>query len=385
MSARRASLALVVSAAGAYAATRRGFASRPIFLGSALVALVAAAVAGRALPRGVALAIAVALGGLAYVATTRLHERLRGERRYEGPAAFPQRTDLEPPKPAPGRPLRFVAWGDARGGASIFERVRDAIRDRRPDFSIGLGDLIGMARVYQFEILREQLAATGVPGYVIPGNHDLDPFGSLGPYEQVMGSADWRFDVGDVAFIGLDSAAGPVSDRSRARFVEATAAATAAGKRVIVFTHHPPYPPTGRTDKCLPPDAPNTKAIHAALESSHATTFSGDFHAYDRREIGAVTQYVSGGAGSTLEYPGLHHYLWVEVDEAGVRVEKVDLPPRHESPEFVDRWITMRDEAAYAARTHALSVLAVIFGGAAGLGALLGAAIPRRRRGESAA
>ena len=188
-----------------------------------------------------------------------------------------------------------------------------------------------------------------------------------------------------MAFLGLDSAAGPVSDRSRARFVDAAAAAAAAGKRVIVFTHHPPYPPTGRTDKCLPQGAPNTKAIHTALEAAKATTFSGDFHGYDRREIGAVTQYVSGGAGSTLEYAGLHHYLWVEVDAAGVRVEKVDLPPRHESPELLDRWTTMRDEAAYAARTNTLSILAVIFGGAAGLGAFIGAALPRRRRGEPAA
>ena len=45
----------------------------------------------------------------------------------------------------------------------------------------------------------------------------------------------------------------------------------------------------------------------------------------------------------------------------------------------------MRDEAAYAARTNTLSILAVIFGGAAGLGAFIGAALPRRRRGEPAA
>ena len=252
MNGRRALIALAASAAGAYAVARWGFASRPVFIGGAVVAVAGAAVTSRALARSVALAAAFVLGGSAYLATTDLHERLRGERHYEGPDTFPDRTDLDIPKPPPGRPLRFIAWGDARGGASIFERVREAIHARRPDFSIGLGDLIGMARVYQFEILREQLAATGVPGFVIPGNHDIDPFGSLGPYAHVMGSADWRFEIGDVAFLGLDSAAGPVSDRSRARFVDAAAAAAAAGKRVIVFTHHPPYPPTGRTDKCLP-------------------------------------------------------------------------------------------------------------------------------------
>ncbi len=320
MNTRRALAGMLLSAIGAYAATSVGFESRPLFVGGVVLAVAGGVLTGRALPRGVAFLLALALGGLCTFATSDLHTRLRGERRYTGPDAHGERTDLAIPKVEAGRPIRFIAWGDSRGGASVFERVREAVRDRRPDFSIGLGDLVGMARVYQFEILRDQLTETGVPGFVIPGNHDIDPFGSLGPYAEVMGSPDWRFDVGNVAFLGLDSAAGPVSDRSRVRFVDAIASATAAAKRVIVFTHHPPYPPTGRTDKCMPQDSPNTKAIHDALENARATTFSGDFHGYDRREIGAVTQYVSGGAGSTLEYPGLHHYLAVEVDAVGVRV-----------------------------------------------------------------
>ena len=94
-----------------------------------------------------------------------------------------------------------------------------------------------------------------------------------------------------------------------------------------------------------------------------------------------MTQYVSGGAGSTLEYPGLHHYLAVEVDTAGVRVEKVDLPPRHDSPEFADRWTTFRDEAAYASHSHVGWVLAVMFSGAAALGAVFGGTVFGGMRG----
>jgi hypothetical protein len=145
-----------------------------------------------------------------------------------------------------------------------------------------------------------------------------------------------------------------------------------------MFTHHPPFPPNGKPHKCMPQDDPNVKALQATLEAVHATTFSGDWHAHDVRTIGHVTQHVSGGAGSKLEYDGLHHFLRVTVTPTSIDVEKVDLPPRHESPDFDDRWTTFREEASYVARTDPWRVFTLLLGGGGALGALLSIALPRR-------
>ena len=352
----------------------------PGLLGAAAILGVALAAARlRSTRRFAAFATALVAGALGSFVVRHTHESLRGERPFVGrPAGSAAIGGAVVPGAGDGS-LRFVAWGDARGGASVFERARAVIRERRPDFSIGLGDLVGMARLYQFEILKDQLAGTGVPFRVIPGNHDIDPFGSLAPYEAAFGPADWRLDVGNVTFLALDSAAGPVSDRSRATFVEAATRASAAGRRVIVFTHRPAFAPDGRTDKAMPQDDANVKAVQATLEAVHATTFSGNWHAFDRRTIGSVTQYVSGGAGSKLEYDGVHHVLEVVVDARGVRVEKLDLGPRHESPDFLDRWTTFREEATYVARARPGSALAAVFGAVTAIGALLSLAWTRRR------
>lgn len=380
MTGRRALGLLALSAVGALAAARFGFASRAAFVAGVALAVVASGMRYARVRRPIALLSGVlAAAGVGYL-VTELHERLRGERPFPGTLAPVGLREVPnpPPPPPPGRPLVFVAWGDARGGASVFERVCDAIRTERPAFSIGLGDLIGMARPYQFEILRDELAATGVPAFVVPGNHDLDPYGSLGPYESVFGPSDWRFDVGDVSFFAVNSALGPVSEASARLFREAATAASGRGQRVVLFTHHPPFPPNGKPRKCMPQDDPNVQALQATLEAVHATTFSGDWHAHDVRTVGRVTQHVSGGAGSKLEYDGLHHYLRVTVTPTSIDVEKVDLPPRHESPTFADRWTTFREEAAYVARTDPVRMFTILFAGALALGALGSIVVPRR-------
>jgi hypothetical protein len=214
---------------------------------------------------------------------------------------------------------------------------------------------------------------------VVPGNHDVDPFGSLAPFESVFGPSDWRFDVRDVAFFGVDSAAGPVAPAALARFVEGSRRAVAEGKRVVVFTHHPPFPPTARPDKGMPDAAPDVVALREALQRAKATVFSGNFHGYDRREVGAVTQVVSGGAGSALETDdGVHHLLVVTVTPTTIDVEKVDLPPRHETPTFADRWTTFLDEARWVAAEEPARAIPIGLGAGLALGALAG--LVRRRR-----
>ena len=136
-------------------------------------------------------------------ATVRLHPGANGAVTIENRGASPDAADL-----ATRRPLRLLVWGDCRGGVDVFDRLCAAIRTRKPDFSVGLGDFVGMARTYQFELLRDRLEATGVPVYLVPGNHDLDPFGTLRPYARVLGPTTWSFVLGDLVFFGADTADG---------------------------------------------------------------------------------------------------------------------------------------------------------------------------------
>ena len=272
--------------------------------------------------------------------------------------------------------LRFAVWGDCRGGASVFERLVERVRERAPAFSVGIGDLVGMARAYQFEIVRDRLARTGAPAYVVPGNHDLDPFGTLRPYARVFGPRNWSFVERGTLFVGLDTAHG-VLDPADVAWLEATVSGRGPGApRVFLFCHHPLWMPASRDEKPLPEDAA-TARVKALCEAVEAHVFCSHFHGYDDRTVGRVRQITTGGAGARLEGEGPFHFVWVEVDDAGVRIERVDLGGPSTASPRLDRWLTFLDEGAYAARHDPARVLLVAAGLALVLGGL-GAALLRR-------
>jgi hypothetical protein len=373
----------------------------------AVLALVAsvggAAVLVSGTSRGLRVFVALLAGALAAVDVLLLHEHLRGERRDDGEGFFDhlgsessailERSEVDggvrlrvramTPSPyavghnvrprvvevawenghpsaraALRRPWTFAVWADARGGADVFAKVRDVIAQRRPAFSVGVGDLVGMARRYQFEVLRDQMAGTSSPAFFVPGNHDVDPFGTLHPYRRVLGPPRWSFVEDGVLFLGLDTSSGRISDRDVA-WIERWEAMHAKSNLVrerfgrpspsfVLFTHYPLFPPTGRPDKALPQDDDATRRVQAFAQRRRALVFCGSYHAYDRVEVGGATQVTTGGAGSKLEGPGGHHVLFVTVGASGLSVEKVDVPGTS-SPVHA-RLLVLRDEAAWVAR-----------------------------------
>jgi len=291
----------------------------------------------------------------------------------ENQGDVPASTDL-----ATKRPLRLLVWGDCRGGATVFERLCDAIRDRKPDFTVGLGDFVGMARTYQFEILRDKLAATGVPAHLVPGNHDLDPFGTLRPYARVLGPTSWSFVLGDLVCFGADTADGTLKP-GEVEELDRILRAMPAPRRTVLFLHHPIWAPPDHEEKPLPADDPTTTRLREILVREQATVFSSHWHGFDAATHAGVLQIVTGGAGSRLEYDGTYHYVWVEIDGAGLRTEKVDLATQAEISATLDRWKTFRDEAFWAADRLPRRVLAAAAALAAGLGAAFSAVLRRRR------
>ena len=425
---KRRAVSCLVGLVASYALFR--FAAARSMFDTAL-AVVAAAIAGAVgagavRRRAVRALIGVALVGATVAGALVLHERLRGERRDDGPppGTFPGLPPLElreaavvgadgdvarvramglspsvaspsdlrtprhvlengrhadPQRPPVVRPWRFAVYADCRGGATAFARVREEAARRRVAFAMGIGDLVGMARGYQFEVLRDQWADAGVPAFFVPGNHDVDPFGSTVPYERVLGPTRWTFDADGVRFVALDSSPRRLDDAQVAWAEALLRDRPPEIRHVVVFCHDPVFPPTNRPEKGLPQDAPATRRLQAALEAAGATLFCGSYHAFDERVVGRVVQRVTGGAGSRLEGPGGHHLLVVTVADAGLSVEKVDVLAASDVSPAVDRLLVFRDEAAWVARGLPLVFAALWLALAFGLGGLLSAAMPPPR------
>ncbi len=430
MRAARALAGLALVALGALGAVRLAPPSLAGVAAALALAVVGGVLLSSAMSRALAAVTALALLGGGSALALGLHEELRGERPDVGPDPLAPRGDPRigsargvwlldadeerlrfraiapgatvelspganasvtienrgdgtvPPAPSATRPLRVLVWGDCRGGVEVFERLCDAIRTRRPDFSVGLGDLVGMARTYQFEILRDKLAATGVPVYLVAGNHDLDPYGTLRPYARVLGPTSWSFVLGDVVFLGADTADGTLKPGEVEAF-DHLVRAMPGPHRTVLFLHHPMWAPPDHEEKPLPADDPTTMRLRDLLVRERATVFASHWHGFDAATHDGARQIVTGGAGSRLEYDGTYHYVWVEIDGAGLRIEKVDLATQGEISATLDRWKTFRDEAFWAAGRMPLRVLAPVAALAAGLGAAL-AAVRRRRRSARA-
>jgi hypothetical protein len=277
------------------------------------------------------------------------------------------------------RPWRFAVWADCRGGPGAFEEVREGIRDAHVAFSVGVGDLVGMARVYQFEILSMQMGATGAPAFFVPGNHDLDPFDTLRPYARVLGPSRWSFVADHILFIGLDSARHRLTDDD-ATWAEALVHGRGADvPRVVTFCHNPIYPPAGHPTKTLPQDEAPTKRIQALVQEAKAWCFSGDFHGYDRNTIGNVTQIISGGAGGKSEYEGPHHWILATVGPDGLSAERMDVIAPKDVSQRLDRLRVLRDDTAWTSHGMPLRFIVGWLLSVFGLGGLVGAAFRRRQ------
>jgi hypothetical protein len=329
---------------------------------------------------GSAALAALAISALATgVGISRAQEGLRGERRgVRRERVSPDRREVRGPR---GEAVRFAVWSDCRGGFSVLERVVHSIADRRPHFHVGLGDLVGMARDYQFEILRDRLRA-GVPeaaALLTAGNHDRHPFDALGPFAKVFGAPTWSMRAGPCLLVAVDTSAAVARtedvDFATERFDEAPVAV-----HRILLCHHPLRAPPGRPDKSLPAGGENDR-LRALATRHRATVFSGNFHGYaDLREDGGFRQVVTGGAGSALEGDAPFHYVWVEAGAEGLRVERVDVAPRDAVSRAREAWLALRDEAPYAARRARGPSLLVAFGVATFLGSLLALAVALARR-----
>lgn len=125
------------------------------------------------------------------------------------------------------------------------DRVLEAGIEASPDLIIATGDLVERGDSASYRRLRERLLATGLPVFVIPGNHDSpkriaqDLCGDRIRATDVYEHDDWRF-------VFLDSRVpGEPYGALAARQLELLdgALAEAADQHVVVALHHTPIAP----------------------------------------------------------------------------------------------------------------------------------------------
>jgi 3',5'-cyclic AMP phosphodiesterase CpdA len=217
------------------------------------------------------------------------------------------------PAPAAGQPIRFVVYGDMRGGHRVHAKILESIAAEAPDFVLVTGDLVARgsdAGDWQrfFKIAGPLLAR--FPFYPVAGNHDVGRSGSEllrmnelfalwpAPPSRPSWGHWYSFEVGGVHIVMLDSNA--YRHAEQLEWLERDlAAARKRGVRAIFATTH---------------DGPYSRGIHrgnryaadkyAPVLARHgvAMVFSGHDHLYQRGEVDGLRYVVSGGGGAPL-YP----------------------------------------------------------------------------------
>jgi len=285
------------------------------------------------------------------------------------------RARIQTAKP-PGRPLRFIAFGDSGTGDGRQMALSAVMARHEPDLVIHTGDLIYMDGAYEDYPAKFFVPYAGlirsVPFYPALGNHDWrtdrgEPMlrrfvlPRNGP-DGVQPERCYWFDYGDARFVAIDSnLASGTLQRDVAPWLKRVLGDCPARWR-FVFFHHPPY-----TGGRHPPDERIQAALVPALERCGVdVVFCGHNHLYERTypmRAGRVVPdgrgvvYVTTGAGGMRLYAerqpppayiAAYHdagfsFTLVEIDGPRLRLRQID-----EQNATVDEWIMTKSTAGKA-------------------------------------
>jgi 3',5'-cyclic AMP phosphodiesterase CpdA len=227
--------------------------------------------------------------------------------------------------PGPGKPLRFVVYGDVRSGHDVHALLQRSIADEDPDFALVTGDLVDRGTDEGdwerfFEIAAPLLRQVTL--FAAPGNHD---YGRTGRGAAVFvklfrptrsgeeESSYYSFDVGHAHFVAVDS--NQYSSPQQRQWLDRDLAdARKRGMKVLfAFAHEGPWSTGMHGD--------HEVAIRewAPILEKHRVTlfFYGHDHHFERGRVGKLEYVVSGGGG------------------AGLRPQKCGIPGKKACPERV--------------------------------------------------
>lgn len=241
------------------------------------------------------------------------------------------------PPSARGEPYTFAVIGDSHTTGidnGILELALGSAVENGAAFIIHTGDVSNIGAAEEFRRYRELIDSAGVPVYSAPGNHDLVSSGDVSAFSEYIGPPYSSFDHAGDHFVLVDfsdETEGP--DATQLQWLAADLTAHSGAPRQFIFTHIPLLEDEDLARRYVGEEAVSSSRALIEETSAHdnvAACFSGHLHGFLRYRVGAVDAWISGGGGAEPDYPpfiGFYHYLLVNVDGDGVRVDVVRLSP----------------------------------------------------------
>jgi hypothetical protein len=229
-------------------------------------------------------------------------------------------------------PMRFAVIGDRTGGhqPGIHARIIQEIEHLKPDFVIGVGDMIEgyssdtVAVKQEWAEYRELLEPLSMPVYLIPGNHDIWDDASEALYRRYVGEPYYSFDVGSAHFLVLDTSrwdSASVIPSEQLEWARTDLIDHRAADHIFAVFHKPYWIETIAAGRRNP--------IHSLLvEYGVDAVFTGHYHVYFSGEFDGVKYTGVGSSGGYCE-PGLtgleYHFVWVTVDDGGISISPIQM------------------------------------------------------------
>jgi 3',5'-cyclic AMP phosphodiesterase CpdA len=250
--------------------------------------------------------------------------------------------------PRPGKPFRFIVYGDTRTYHLVHWRVIQAMSRHDADFVIHTGDLVENGGVEEewltfFSIIRPM--AAGAPFFPAFGNHDISSNGLFRRFflfeqdESVSGpdaQPDQRYyvrDWGRLRIVVIDPEVEYRAGSPQYQYLErALAEAVKREMFIVMATHKPPYSSGSHGSY-----APMREVIDdLGLRFGVELVVSGHDHNYERvKDRDGMTLVVTGGGGAPIHPVDPQdfsaavrtepHYVVVDVDETGLAMRAVNI------------------------------------------------------------
>ncbi|MEM9487736.1 MAG: metallophosphoesterase [Myxococcota bacterium] len=263
--------------------------------------------------------------------------------------------------------VRFVVYGDVRGGHDTHAQIVRSILDEAPDFTVVTGDLV--LRGTDEGDWQRFFAVTGdllarIPYYPAVGNHDMGRSGDQrrrfneifelwpGPENRPSWGHWYSFEVAGVHFAMIDSNSYQHSEQLEWLDRDLAAARARGVRAIFAVVHDGPYSRGLHRGNQFAAD----NYVPVLLRHGAVLTFSGHDHLYQRGRVDGFSYMVSGGGGAPLYsvrcgIPGKrrckardgmqfvaseHHYIVVTVYRNHVRAcpKRVDGSPLEECTNY---------------------------------------------------
>jgi 3',5'-cyclic-AMP phosphodiesterase len=141
----------------------------------------------------------------------------------------------------------FAVISDIHSDYNNLQRTLDRIRTDKIDFMVIVGDLTTLGKMEELIEIKTILDSTGIPYYVIPGNHDLWSIKTqINPFADIFGSDYQSFQKGNVKFILGDNGDGLIGIDQRQKTWLDKELTDCPKIYCLVFMHEPLNNPTSK-------------------------------------------------------------------------------------------------------------------------------------------